>query len=542
LFNLFLFFAGYQFLLHIYFTLASNDPRLFMPTAVAFLHDLAILGIVATIFYYLQYLFPDRLKSSINRFASIALIVIGISFSSYPKILREYLAFPVNLFNSDFDSAKVLISEYLGISALAPSLLALVLGVIVLLSGLELKVSRKIKTIVLLIIFVLFTATLQKASPQPFVFSIQKELESLVGNKERNVPSLTRTISKAENADEIKLLSYSSKEISNYSHILFIVLEGVTSAAFESDFLKIQDGFYSLYQNNTVYYNNYYASNLDSYTSLIAMLTSIQVPYRAYANENLYIKVNKAPSITQDLHKMGFYNTFISTYEHQPFVPTRNHWNKIYDRRDIKSLDGWLSLGSNKMEAATEDKAAISTIIDELKSNKKTFILHEMVYGHSPEWRANTGKSQSVYYNEYLVELANELEENNFLDKALLIIVSDHGNRAKPADIDNYRVPLLVMGRKIRTQVRDDLLTHTELPKIIYHYSASDKHPMSRDEIYFVGSTEKLVYGKMTKDRKYLFIDNSPGIIMTKTDGMNAVEVKNEFQTYFDRFNQKYGK
>jgi hypothetical protein len=45
-----------------------------------------------------------------------------------------------------------------------------------------------------------------------------------------------------------------------------------------------------------------------------------------------------------------------------------------------------------------------------------------------------------------------------------------------------------------------------------------------------------------TSDQKYLFIDNSSGIVMSKSDGIYEVEVRDEFQAYFDRFNQKYGK
>jgi len=540
--KLFLLFASYQLLLHIYFSLSSNDPRLFMPTAVAFLHDVAFLAIITSIFYLIKSVFSDKLKRSVDKILSIILIIVGVLLASYPKILREYLVFPVNLFDSDMSSAETLISDYLGISALLPSLIALILGITFLLSNKEIRIPNKIKIFILISILLLFGFTLKKTSPQPFVYSFQKKIEGIIKNEKRAVASLTRSTVKSKVVDEQKVLSYSSKDITNYKYILLIILEGVTSEAFEKEFITIQDGFYQQHKSKSAYYNNYYASNLDSYTSLISMLTSIQVPYRAYADESLYVNVNKAPSITQDLHNRGFYNLFISTYEHQPFVPTRRYWDKINDRNDLPSINEWLSLGSNKMESATEDKAAISTIIDNIKLKDKTFILHELVYGHSPEWRAKTGKSQIAYYDEYLMELSDKLKEENLFDKTLFVIVSDHGDRAKSENIDNYRVPALIMGDKVSFQIRDELLTHLELPKIIYHYGASDEHPASLNEIFLVGSTEKWVYGKMNKEKKYLFIDNSPGIILSKNGELNAIEIRNEFQKRLDKFNIKYGK
>jgi len=271
------------------------------------------------------------------------------------------------------------------------------------------------------------------------------------------------------------------------------------------------------------------------------MVTSVQVPYRAYADEHLFKNVNTAPSITQDLHNRGFYNIFISTYEYQPFVPTRSYWDKIYERKDLPSINNWLSFGSNRMESATEDKAAISTIIDNIKSHDKTFVLHELVYGHSPEWRAKTGKTQLSYYNEYLIELSEKLKEENLLSKTLFVIVSDHGDRAKSSEVDNYRVPLLVVGDSIPYQSREELLTHLELPKIIYHYAASDDHPACSEEIFFVGSTEKWVYGKMNKQNEYLFIDDAAGTILSQKGGLIPIEVRNDFQNYLDGFNAKYG-
>lgn len=539
--KMFFLYVLYQLLLHAFFTLQSNDPRMLMPHVIAYLHDIAILGIVAAIGYFATAVSPTGIRQTVNKAGSVLIAVAGILLAGYPKILREYLVFPVNIFESDLGSAKFLISDYLGITALLPILIALILFVSAIFISINLRISNKIKLTGLIIILISFAFTLQRPSPQPYVFSLQKKIESFIKNEKRVVPSLTRPISGSKTADVQNRLTFSAKEITRYKHILLIVLEGVTSKEFENEFLTISNGFYQQNKTNAVYYKNYYATNLDSYTSLISMLTSVQVPYRAYADEHLFNNVNNAPSITQDLHNRGFYNIFISTYEYQPFVPTRSYWDKIYERKDLPSIDNWLSFGSNKMESATEDKAAISTILNIIKSNEKTFVLHELVYGHSPEWRAKTGKTQLTYYNEYLIEILERLKKENLLSKTLFVIVSDHGDRAKSSEIDNYRVPLLVIGNSIPYQNREELFTHLELPKIIYHYAASGDHPANSGEIFFVGSTEKWIYGEMNKQNEYLFIDDPAGTILSQKGGLIPNEVRNEFQNYLDGFNAKYG-
>ncbi|MFH1251859.1 MAG: hypothetical protein V1715_12300 [bacterium] len=578
--KLFFLYVLYQLLLHAYFSLVSHDPRLLIPHVIAYLHDIALLGIVTAIGYFATAVSPAGFRRTVNKAGSVFITIVGILLASYPKVLREYLAFPVNIFESDLGSAKILISDYLGITALLPALIALILSVLVLFTPLEkgidevcgkpfgqadgglkppstnnvrgrssltgfipkvLRISNKIKITGLIIILLIFAFTLRRPSPQPFVFSLQKKIESIIKNEKRAVPSLTRSYSGTKIVDDQNALTFSTKEITKYKHIVLIVMEGVTSKDFEKEFLTISNGFYQQNKSNAVYYKNYYATNLDSYTSLISMLTSVQVPYRAYADESLFKNVNTAPSITQDLHNRGFCNIFISTYECQPFVPTRSYWDKIYERKDLTSINNWLSLGSNRMESATEDKAAISTIMDNIKLHDKTFVLHEMVYGHSPEWRAKTGMTQLSYYNEYLMELSESIKEENLLSKTLFIIVSDHGDRAKSSEIDNYRVPLLVVGDSIPYQSREELLTHLELPEIIYFYAASDDHPTSSEGIFFVGSTEKWVYGKMNRQNEYLFIDNASGTILSQKGGLIPIEVRNEFQNHLDGFNAKYG-
>jgi hypothetical protein len=103
-------------------------------------------------------------------------------------------------------------------------------------------------------------------------------------------------------------------------------------------------------------------------------------------------------------------------------------------------------------------------------------------------------------------------------------------------------VPLLVVGGSIIPDEKNKLFNHLDLPNIIYHYAAADQHPDFRREMFFVGTTEKWVYGKMNKGKKHLFIDDASGTILSKDGELNPIKIRNKFQNYLDIFNVKYGK
>jgi hypothetical protein len=539
--KLFFLYVLYQLILHAYFALSLIEKRIFLPTALAFFQDISILGITAAIGHGVKSVSSPKLKKTVDVLFSIILIMVGIALASYPRILREYLTYSVNIFDSDLNSAQVFISDYLGIDAFLPSLIALFIGVAVLCFKKQIHISKKVKLSFITIVALGFSFSLMSSSPNPFVYSIQQKIEIFLQNKPRVVTSLSK-ISPKDSMDSIQTLSYTQDSINNYDHIFVVVMEGVTSKEFEDEFFPIENGFFQSNKENSVYYRNFYTSNLDSYTSLISMVTSIQVPFRAYADESLFTKVNEAPSLAKDLQNRGFFNLFLSTYEYQPFVPTRKHWNKIYERKDLPTIKGWLSLESNRMESATEDKAAIPTMIEIMKTNENTFILHELVYGHSTEWKAVTGINKVAYYDSYLVDLSKEIEKAGLLDNTLFVVVSDHGDRSKSANLENYRVPLYIVGAQDSSRVIEGLVTHTDVPSLIYHHLGADQDIPLRDEMLLVGSTEKWVYGKMNKKKEYIFIDDASGTILSQEGNLDPNSLQLEFQNHVNKFNRLYGK
>jgi hypothetical protein len=533
--------AFLQGLLHTIAWSRSVDPRLIGPHMVALLHDLFILASVVMGSRLLHRALPADAQRVAVRLSIVSLIAVGMLLAIYPQLLREYLAFPVNLCNASAGSVQVMVREYLGIGRLWPAL------AVVAVSALALcwspRAWRWTRTAMAAsgIALTAMVFTLPQ-SPNPWVFSIQQSAAGLLMPDAREVQSLERPPARVSESINRKLAVTIPQDSAAPTHIFLLVLEGVTSLDFERDFLGKSDGFYAGQRDRALYFSRYHATNLDSYTSLIAMLTGIQVPYRAYADEDSYVAVNRAGNLARVLRGAGFFSVFVSTYAHQPFVPVRGDWDRVLDRSSLPTLEGWVSLGTSRMEAATEDRAALSPIVDLAQSHEKFFVLHELVYGHSTEWRAATGQSQLSYYDLYLHELASALKHRGLLDRSLFVIVSDHGDRARSSDAENYRVPLLIVGAGVPAGSDGEFRSHLDLPAIVAAAMGRTALPPPRASQFLVGSTERWVYGQLRSDGAYLFIDDLAGTVSERRRALDAASVRSAFQSMLNAFGAEFGR
>lgn len=533
-------FTALQLVLHLWQCVISGDPRLWPPHAVAYLHDLLLLGALLMGARGVRRFAPERLRSGVEILSVAILLIAGALLAVYPQLLREYLAFPVNVLGAGSGSARVLVTEYLGLSRMWPAGVAFVTASAVLVAPVRLPEWPRARRVLWTIVVALGIVTAPR-SPHPFLHSLKEEAVDLFAPSERVVPSLQRPPRWTNAAPTATPVSLATGAPLTADHVFLIVLEGVTSADFENEFLNAHSKFLVRVSDRATYFRGYHATNLDSYTSLIAMLTSVQVPYRAYADESLYGAVNQAANLTRSLRDLGFFTLFISTYAHQPFVPTRNDWDQVLDRGDLPAVEGWVSLGSSRMEAATEDRAALSTVVDVASAHPRTFVLHEMVYGHSTEWRAKTGQTQLAYYDAYLLDLLDRLEAKGLGPRSLLVIVSDHGDRSKALVAANYRVPLLVVGAHVPQGDDAEFRSHLDLQGIVASYLTKTALPPPRTETYVVGSTERWVYGAIKANGSYLFIDDETGTVPSVRGDLVASKLHEMFQSSLNEFGVRFG-
>ncbi|RXK87523.1 sulfatase [Chlorobaculum sp. 24CR] len=534
-----------QLLLHLFHAFSSHDPRLLPPHLVAWLHDTLVLSLTLLPLRLALLALPARARPAGESAAAAILAVAGALLSLYPQMLREYLSFPVNLFAGNAASAAMLIREYLGFERLAPALLAAIAAIAALFAP---PLPPRLKWVSRLAIaawglLLVAGALAVPRSPQPVVSSLNEELAIRSANAPREVPRLRPA--RRRQSGESRPIPAEPKRFADAkaTHLFLIVLEGVTAAEFEKEFMRGRSSrFYGRVATNSLYFANYYTNNLDSYTSLIAMLTSQQVPYRSYTDTTLYDAVNQSANLARDFRQSGFRSSFVSTYDTQPFVPVRNEWTGILHRRDLPTQGEWLTVESGRMESATEDRAAIPTITSLAKSNPKTFVLQELAWGHTTAWRAKTGLTTLAYYDKYFNELLDRLVADGSWARSLIVIVSDHGDRFEAAKASNYRVPLLIVGPGVTAGRDTALRSHIDLRQIVAAFVGGEDMPEPRQRILVTGSTERWVYGEIDEAGGALFIDDKSGRVLSRRGALDPAAVNRAFQGLIDRFGQGFGR
>ena len=529
----------WQLALNGWYGATAGDAATAMAHAMALLTDVLLLGSVAAVATGVQWWLPDRLQRVADLCGAGLLLLAGAGVALYPQVLRSYLQFPVNVLSTDRNTIGTLVNDYLGVSRLWPAVAAAAIAMVAARAHVR-PFSHRPARLAIVVAMCAGLVSLPR-SPHPLAHSVGLQVRRALAADQRAVPSLQHPATPQARVATVTGTALALTPPLRADHVFLIVLEGVTADAFERGFLGAPGGFHGTQRNHAAYYTRYHATNLDSYTSLIAMLTGLQVPYRAYSDERLFAAVNEAPSLVQALRTHGAHATFLGTYAYQPFVPVRGHWDQVLDRTHMPDLDRWVSLGTARMEAATEDRAALSTILQTAATHERSFTVHEMVYGHTTAWQAKTGLNQLAYYDLYLRELTDGLRRHGLDSRSLVVVVSDHGDRAQSAVAANYRVPLLLVGPDVVPGDRSAFLSHQDLPAIISAELTGSPEPPPRSAQLVVGSTERWVYGRIDASGASLFIDDATGSVLASVGGTTARAVFDEFQAAVSAFARRFG-
>jgi hypothetical protein len=521
--------------IHLLAVAEAFDPRMLAPHAVAWLHDVAILAVLAAAGSALLRLAGHRAGGVLRVAVMAALSGAGMLLALYPRQLPVFLATPTNVFEADLGVASTFVADYLGWRALWPAGVPLLAGWM----ASRWSPSQLGWRWGLVASALLFGAalTLVRDSPHPFVYAIQDSVRSL--GEPRRVPRLKTATGGTSASITPVPMDWTARGLqARYDHVVLVVLEGITARDFESEFIGRNGGFFEQHRSRTRYFANHHTTNLDTYTALLAMTTSVAVPFRAYAEPRQYAAVNDLPNIARSLGAASHRTLFISTYEHQPFVPNPADWTQVLDRRSLGTLDGFLSLGSSRMEAATEDRAALPAIVEFMRRGPRSLVMAALVFGHSPQWRARTGLAPLAYYDSYLTELWSRLSDAGLASRTLLVVVSDHGERSGVSDPANYRVPLLIIGEGVQAGRDSSLRSHEDFASILAHSLFGSALPPARARLRLVGSTERWIYGAITASGEHAFIDDGSGRVLSGQLEPGAVQA--DFQDYLTAFTTRF--
>ena len=141
----------------------------------------------------------------------------------------------------------------------------------------------------------------------------------------------------------------------------------------------------------------------------------------------------------------------------------------------------------------------------------------------------------------YLTGLLDRLTAAQLEPRTLIIVVSDHGNRSKSSDAENYRVPMLVTGHGVRPLVDDTFRSHIDLEGIIAHYLVDTALLPNQERVFVEGSTERWVYGEIHETGDHLFIDDRSGRVLAHSGNLKPSKLYSDFQALLDEFGRRYG-
>ena len=524
---------------------SSGNPHWIMPHLVSLAHD----GVILTCLYFLSVWGAAALAGRIGG-SAIRRLLIGLwvppmtVLMMHPRFIPNFLHFPVNLLALDAGSAATFVRHFLTWREIViPPLFIIMFGIFLLpvvrprIPGLPLPI---------LALFVAVSAvTLARPSPNPFVFAVQESLVHLVRGERRVVPTLQRWspdegIEVAPAPEAFSRVCSAVASADRISHILVIVMETVEQSRFQKHLLDNPATFIGGRRSRFRTFTRYHTPNLDSYTSLVAMLTGVAVPFQAYHDPQRFAGVDRAPNLPEILRSRGWKSAFVCTARHQPFVPVRQSWDRIIEGNDLPENPSFIGIDSPPIEAGVEDRAARPAILEFMRSTPKSLVLQECLFGHTQAWMDLTRLSQLDYVDRYLQELDQSVESLGLRDSTLLVVVADHGSREDAGNPENYRIPLLMAGPGISPGLDDRFLSHTDFCGLLGEAVSRRVRVQPTQELLTVGHSGSWVYGRIRADASCQFIDNSRGELLESNGNLDPAVLHRTFQQRLSGFIRRF--
>jgi len=489
---------------------------------------------------------PARFKPFFRTTFILWVALLTIMSLAYTPLIPDIIRQPINLFS--LDPAIITFSAGLFVS---PLLLVSAFGFIALLFGLPVVLAAHIRPAspwvwaACLLQVALFFGSLWQPVVSPLVYSLLEEASS-VGRRTHNeygIGKLEPSPKAAKGADYSFLFRPRQAPpalVPRYSRVVVLVMESVDYDALMNQFNGPGSEFPKRFRGHCVSYTNYHCLNLESYTGLLTLLNGIFIPYRAYGDDSPFSFVNDRDNLVRDVRRAGFTPWFVSSYGawQARFVPDGPDWEGIL-LKDPEKNPGFVSVDTNQMERAMEDLAALEDVVDLCRRPGKTFIMQELVAGHSPIWTEKTGIEPLAYYDMYFTRLYDRLAKEGLLEGTLLAITSDHGPRPRPSDPDSYHLPLLLIAPDLTPGTEKEFLSHLDFADILWARISGGTPPREAERIFVVGSSVSFVYGMVGRDGTYALIDDHSFRVSTNMPARSVRPFQHEFEGYLSFFEEK---
>lgn len=472
----FLFYFIISGLPRLYFALNHSEiyPEIFLLGLRMDLMIISLLSFIPVILHCFNFFIATRIYLAFIFPFIILLEIFNFHFFEYFNIRLDYL-FAENIIFFE-QIAPMITEDYL------PSLLLSII-LIPLISFYIFKFSKKlfspapVKTKILilpLILIVLLISTrgsLRQSAPNPSYFSWSTEnIDNEITNN--TIYALLSSVYYHNNTDleqygkpKNKSFEIFNKLIeSKYSrkkNIILIILESFGSHVVGSLGGKCTSPEFDRISEKGFFLSNMYSSSNRTNRGIEAVLSSTY-PYIG----NTYLKSLDAArefwTIADTLKEENYATTFIyggdSKFDNMKTFLLSNGYGKIYDSSN-------LNIKKDKYSWGYPDEEIYNKAIDQLKkSSSPEFITLLTVSSHEPfdypqgrtplldDYPVRSFENAVRYADWALGKFIKELEELNFFDDSLLVIVADHNAKLRmhhDNPIEHHRIPALFISHDL---------------------------------------------------------------------------------------------
>ncbi len=375
----------------------------------------------------------------------------------------------------------------------------------------------------------------------PFFETNRALLQGLLRYQHESIPpgSTSGKWSVTEVYRERDFTSVTSLPVDN---VILLVMETETIRSFERKRSTSENEFRESFIRQSNFYTNFYTQNSASRTSLLAMLSGIFIPHRAYAVRwDQYRRVGTKLELLSLFHRLGFSRVYATSRVDPPLIGRLDDWDHRITQQNYDISGGnHVCLHVLRTEKACEDKSMIDPIVSFLEKNDKNLVIQPFVVNHSKKYIAALKTDSVAYVFSYLEELVRGLRKIGKLDSTAIVLVADHGRRTQRAAMrrDNYRVPLLIWkkGRKGK-QVHGFYSNTRFLELLVADLLDAEDSVRHEKRFHVVGPSWLDVVGEIRADGTYVFVDrNTNAIESNVSDTIPAAAMLSALEQYTRAF------
>lgn len=306
---------------------------------------------------------------------------------------------------------------------------------------------------------------------------------------------------------------------SPFDRVLVFVMEEVTLRHFlDSRAASPETNFFRRIHPHEHFYSNVFATNMDSYTGVLALLTSRFVPYEAYRGPDLqrYRLLGKKRSMVELFRENGYHAVFASAQVLGEGIVSEMPWDEhlLLSETETKQLSAsYLCVNPYRYEDSCEDKVMLPRLYERIEQHPKLFWFMPTAWGHLPEYSLRKQKTDVEYYGEMLDELVAWLEQKGLAEKTLIAVTSDHGIRRRGIDwlASTYQIPLLLYAPGFERLENADLHSQIDFKDILLAgLTGTEKELKGAELTLFIGQTYVSIVGAATPERDYMVIKKRP--------------------------------